>query len=531
MGVEDNRPITKLANTVMYVALTFYTAYFAVIYLKRLLTLTFLTLIAPLVALTYPIDKVKDSKAQAFDFWLKEYVINAMLPVIHYILYIVLIKSADSLPVDAPLYAICAMAFLVPAEKIVKQMFGINSQTAPTGSMTGAALAGSVGSKILDKFGGKGGNKGKSNNNIRNANTPSASISGSGLDALGEGIESGESKPKLNNEKIGNGASYANTGAQEYNDEPGYNPAVVDQYNNFDDEESTNGAQEYFNNHNEDIPQINDTINPDTNIPQASTEALDNLSSSLAEEKAQKKAEHKQHWKNAKGMIDRKLNLPPGKVGMELARRAGKRAIRLGSVATMGAIGLSAGMVGGNMSDMLKGVAGGAAFGTIAGKKMANGAENKIRAGMRDRDEIFHGQDEAELRDAARDFNLDYDARAHLQSKGFSTHEINNRMKEYEDYNRQGITDVKEMDRLHDIRKEMVESDKIDPELAKAKTLELAELSKNYQKSDFLDSSKTEHITTRMAGRFENVGLNKEKAQSAADKTVGYLSKLKGATK
>lgn len=35
-------------------------------------------MIAPLVALTYPIDKVKDGKAQAFDMWFKEYTMNAI---------------------------------------------------------------------------------------------------------------------------------------------------------------------------------------------------------------------------------------------------------------------------------------------------------------------------------------------------------------------------------------------------------------------------------------------------------------------
>ena len=30
-----------------------------------------------------PIDKIKDGKAQAFNYWLREYIVNAMLPVIH----------------------------------------------------------------------------------------------------------------------------------------------------------------------------------------------------------------------------------------------------------------------------------------------------------------------------------------------------------------------------------------------------------------------------------------------------------------
>ena len=38
--------------------------------------MAFLTLIAPLVALTYPIDKMNDGQAQAFNRWMKEYIFN-----------------------------------------------------------------------------------------------------------------------------------------------------------------------------------------------------------------------------------------------------------------------------------------------------------------------------------------------------------------------------------------------------------------------------------------------------------------------
>ena len=39
----------------------------------------FLTVIAPLVALSYPIDKIRDGNAQAFEMWMKEYTINLLI--------------------------------------------------------------------------------------------------------------------------------------------------------------------------------------------------------------------------------------------------------------------------------------------------------------------------------------------------------------------------------------------------------------------------------------------------------------------
>lgn len=50
----------------MYIMLVGYTIKFTVIYLKRVLNIAFLTLIAPIVAFTYPIDKSIDGKAARF---------------------------------------------------------------------------------------------------------------------------------------------------------------------------------------------------------------------------------------------------------------------------------------------------------------------------------------------------------------------------------------------------------------------------------------------------------------------------------
>lgn len=153
----------RLGYTTIYLALTFYTVYFTFIYLKRLIMLAFLTMIAPLVALTYPLDKMKDSRAQAFDFWLKEYLFYSLLQPLHMLLYTVFVTSALNLASKNLLYSIVALAFIVPAEKIVKQMFGIKGQT--ESSIKGFA-GGAIASKVFDSIkrkppiGGKDGGKG-----------------------------------------------------------------------------------------------------------------------------------------------------------------------------------------------------------------------------------------------------------------------------------------------------------------------------------------------------------------------------------
>ena len=47
-------------------------------------------MIAPFVALTYPIDKLNDGQAQGFNKWLKEYIFNLLIQPMHLLLYTIL---------------------------------------------------------------------------------------------------------------------------------------------------------------------------------------------------------------------------------------------------------------------------------------------------------------------------------------------------------------------------------------------------------------------------------------------------------
>ncbi len=51
---------TSFTELLMYIVLVIYTVIFTIHYLKRLVYLAFFTMIAPLIALTYPLDKIKD---------------------------------------------------------------------------------------------------------------------------------------------------------------------------------------------------------------------------------------------------------------------------------------------------------------------------------------------------------------------------------------------------------------------------------------------------------------------------------------
>ena len=128
--------------TIMFCILVLFTVYFIFTYLKRVLYMAFLTIIAPLVALTYPIDKMNDGKAQAFNMWLKEYIFNLLIQPLHLLIYVVLVGSAIELAATNVIYGIVAIAFMIPAEKLLRRFFGFEKAQTP------GLLAGPAGSAL-----------------------------------------------------------------------------------------------------------------------------------------------------------------------------------------------------------------------------------------------------------------------------------------------------------------------------------------------------------------------------------------------
>lgn len=164
---------TKIAFFALYIMLVIYSVRFTWVYLKRVVNMAFLTLIAPMVALTYPIDKVSDGKAQAFNMWIKEFTYNALIQPLHLIIYIVLLGSAVQLAADNPLYAIVCLGFIIAAEKLMKSMFGFGKASGGTlGSLAGAAGVTALASKALNTgatqlIGGKGSGGSSGNGKVR----------------------------------------------------------------------------------------------------------------------------------------------------------------------------------------------------------------------------------------------------------------------------------------------------------------------------------------------------------------------------
>ena len=137
---EEQTAVARAGYNIIYVVLVIFTIIFCFTYLKRLIYLAFLTIIAPLVAITYPIDKLNDGQAQAFNMWLKEYIFNLLMQPMHLILYTILIGSAMEFASVNIFYVVVALGFLMPAEKLLRKFFGFGKAETP-GVFDGAAGA------------------------------------------------------------------------------------------------------------------------------------------------------------------------------------------------------------------------------------------------------------------------------------------------------------------------------------------------------------------------------------------------------
>ena len=458
----------KIGYSILYIALTVYTVYFAFVYLKRLLMLAFFTMIAPLVALTYPLDKIRDGKAQAFNYWFKEYMFYALLQPMHMLLYTVFVSSALSVAANNLLYAIVALAFIVPAEKIVKQMFGIKGNTESTlGGFAGGALASQAFNMLRKgppqpKKGGGDGPKGEKGIRLDNPNKPNAMDTLAG-DAMENGVENAAQTATAAGIGAAAGAASANATENENNEETDSNgvhvsdDGVIDgvqfrevpdneqQGNELENPEMQSGenpAMPENGQQNQNADNNNSEEDPFAAIRAKANSAKGNLGSAI-----NSRVQSAGGWSGiAKGV---------GKTGAKLAGRAAM-------MTTMGALGLGVGIVGGDMSDTLKGLGAGLTAGYATGGRLNSAVGNTIvgnNAAGRFLDDAIRGTGpERKRNDYIRSYMSNQENRNRLIEKNPSIKksELDAQLRQRAELSYDsGVTDAKMLDRAVKLQKQL----------------------------------------------------------------------------
>lgn len=380
---------TKVTYMIFYIALVIYTAKYSWAYLKRTITLMFLTVIAPLVAMTYPIDKIKDGKSQAFDAWLKEYVFTALLQPFHLIVYAVLVGSSIDIVKTNPLFAILVIAFIGPAEKMLRKFFGFDkapgaSALSQAGAMFGGAAAWNMTKKAIGALshrganpgGGNGGNGG--NNNVRtaveNSNAPDS------YGDYGRALNPGNGNNNGNN-------TQGNNREQQAPEEEGraYLPPEEERESQPQDPDNWDYNDMYLNpeNYSDDYASANAQI-PSTSASTSNTGGSEQTNRGFWQRAGAMAAAPfigagktiKDTWsdKYAGKKWIRTIGNGAAKGAVKLGKGALKFAGKAAVAGTVGAIGVGMGIAGDDLDDVLKyGAAGGA-----LGYSIAPGIGSKI---------------------------------------------------------------------------------------------------------------------------------------------------------
>lgn len=536
----------KIGYSILYIALTVYTVYFAFVYLKRLLMLAFFTMIAPLVALTYPLDKIRDGKAQAFNYWFKEYMFYALLQPMHMLLYTVFVSSALSVAANNLLYAIVALAFIVPAEKIVKQMFGIKGNTESTlGGFAGGALASQAFNMLRKgppqpKKGGGDGPKGEKGIRLDNPNKPNAMDTLAG-DAMENGVENAAQTATAAGIGAAAGAASANATGNENNEETDSNgvhvsdDGVIDgvQFREVpDNEQQGNGLEnpEMQSGENPAMPENgqqnqnadnnNSEENPFAAIRAKANSAKGNLGSAI-----NSRVQSAGGWSGiAKGV---------GKTGAKLAGRAAM-------MTTMGALGLGVGIVGGDMSDTLKGLGAGLTAGYATGGRLNSAVGNTIvgnnAAGRFLNDAIRGTGPERKRNDYIRSYMSNQENRNRLIEKNPSIKksELDAQLRQRAELSYDsGVTDAKMLDRAVKLQKQLDEKNPRGVGNAERhganynKIVATMQLASKYSDSTFENDEKIAKAQNRLASKLERNMSERTNGPIDADTAKKYKARAK----
>ena len=546
MRLQYDGNATKLGYAALYICFVGYTVYFSFVYLKRILYLSFFTMIAPLVALTYPIDKMKDGKAQAFNYWFKEYVFYSMLQPLHLFLYTVFVKTAISLASKNMIYAIVAMAFIIPAEKIVKSMFGIQGKTE-------GALGGFVGATVASHMFGA----------MKQRQKPPKPPK--------EGVPSGAQKPRI----ASNPSAVKEMDAFDYSDVQNAGASTIRTEDN-NAELQSGGATATLNTPqganvtgDNNLPEENNPNStqgangavPTANLTQEQREAL-NTQASASTTRAnagnnnsgttRKRAIRDSSFGRAVG---RRWTAAGGLGGIAAgaAKSAGKGIVkgyaRAAGTVGLATVGLGLGMVGGDLNNSWQGLAAGAGVGAYLGGNIGQKATNAISDTLNGNNEIsrfvsevYNGSPEESAREhAKREYrndrrNLERILQDHQNEdggKGWTIKQARNYAEqEYDMMYNSKTQDVDLADKAIALKDHYVNDLHMSEDNAKKKAAGILNATKYYDRSTFTSSKKLAEAKKAMTSRVqEQKGLNAAQAKVAVDAHFSDIAKLHGIEK
>lgn len=116
-------------GTVLYLFLVYILFRYIFLYLKRYLAVNLLVIIAPIIGISYSIDKIKDNKSQSLTAWMKDFSFMVLLQSIHALVYTAFVSTVldmTSENIAGVVLGMIVLNFMLKADKIVIHIFGMN---------------------------------------------------------------------------------------------------------------------------------------------------------------------------------------------------------------------------------------------------------------------------------------------------------------------------------------------------------------------------------------------------------------------
>ena len=428
--IQNNRDesLSYVGYVIMFLVLVFYTAFFLVTYIKRVIYMAILTILAPFVAMTYPLDKTNDGQAQAFNMWIKEYIFNLLIQPMHLLLYYILVSSALQLATKNLLYSLVAIGFMMPAEKIIRKFFGFDKAQTP-GLLNGAVGAGIVMSAVgsLRKFAGSGGSdKGASG---KSDNDKNGKVRTKDKDASID----------IKDTEFGKAITDAEKEMQrEITRKSQIQSVVTKQLKERLDELKSDNLGEGDSEYDRVKKELELSIKKsDHNQAKQNSEIINIVQNKTEEGEKQSQRTLAKSIRGAVGGVAGGMLRSGAKLTGSIPGLAAKGF----GAATLGAVGLAAGITTGNPSSALKYTLAGAGAGSALGEGLLNRATNTATNIADDAIRGFYGDDYDKYLNSQsdREFFASKDARNEYRAEFGSNYK--DRMKDALEYRKLGITD------------------------------------------------------------------------------------------
>ena len=322
--------------------------------------------------------------------WFKEYIFNLLIQPLHLLLYTILVSSVFAFASQNVWYMLVAIGFLIPAEKLLRSLFGFEKASTP-GSLAGAALGASMISngvgKLLHKMPGSSYDKSNKNaDNNSDSRNPRMSYNDEDFDAadaLMGGTGSVERNEGNNTDNDGNNTNNGNPNLFNQNQPNGLNPNDLGGFTNpaaFQPNLAYQDGQGQGLTFTDGVnsSSSNRSGNPMSQLPRG-TNAQNHDSNNSPKKK---KKSRKSLRRALKAGVHRTFT---GKNTRRRIKNFAKRGIRMaagtGLALTAGTIGVAAAVASGDASNVLQYGTAGLGAGYIAGSKMAGGTMNRIGTG------------------------------------------------------------------------------------------------------------------------------------------------------